>query len=153
MQLEEEIKQKKFKDNRSKALLNILFTSSWINGMSLNLLKPYGISPQQYNILRILKGSYPDRLSVHSIKERMIDKTPNVTRLVDRLLDKELVTRERCTSDRRMVFVSINEKGLEFMETLNKVMEQNDNIMEDLTEEEAEQLSMLLDKVRAKKYK
>ncbi|MEH0154127.1 MarR family transcriptional regulator [Limibacter armeniacum] len=149
MRIEDEIKQSKFKDPQIKAMLNIVFTANWWNAKTAAVMKPFGISPQQYNILRILRGSHPTKLSVLSIKERMLDKTPNTTRLVDKLLAKDLVGRKRCENDRRVVYISITEAGLQLLKEIDEnVKEMDAKSSMDLTDEEAETLSRLLDKMR-----
>lgn len=112
----------RFESEQQKAVLNILFTSNWLrNGQTL-LLAPYGISIQQYNILRILRGAKGERMNMHSVKERMIDRAPNATRLTDKLLAKGLVERERCDQDRRVVYIRIAEKGLDLLKELDAAM-------------------------------
>ncbi|GAA4834483.1 MarR family winged helix-turn-helix transcriptional regulator [Algivirga pacifica] len=150
MKIGEEIKQGKFMSPQFKAIINTLFTANWWSSQVAALLKPYGLSEQQYNILRILRGSYPEHLSVQSVKERMLDKTPNTTRLVDKLLVKNLVERQRCENDRRVVYINITEEGLTFMEEMDEVMKtQQIHEKINLTEEEAHLLSDLLDKLRS----
>lgn len=134
-----------FKNNKVKALINIKYTSNWLNSKENEYFKPYSISPQQYNILRILRGA-KDRMKVQVVKDRMIERAPNATRLMDKLCDKQLIQRERCDDDRRVVYVRITAKGLELLETIenaNKI-----SFLDNLTEKEAETLSNLLDKIR-----
>jgi DNA-binding MarR family transcriptional regulator len=146
--IEEAIKQKKFKSARQKAHVNVLYTGSYINSVNNSLLKPFGISPQQFNILRILKGQHPNAASVKTLTERMLDKTSNASRLVDKLLEKALVIRTTCPNDRRQVDVMITESGIQLLDKANKVIA-GQYISEDFSEEDAEQLSYLLDKLRA----
>ena len=135
----------KFKNNKIKALINIKYTANWINSHENEFFRPYGISPQQYNILRILRGAEKP-IKVQVIKERMIDRAPNATRLMDKLCEKKLIERIRCNDDRRVVFISISEEGLKLL----KVIDSNSNLdfLENLTEAEATTLSSLLDKMR-----
>lgn len=137
--------QSNFKNNKIKALINIKYTSNWLNSQENEFFKPYGISPQQFNILRILRGA-KDKIKVQVVKERMIERAPNATRLMDKLCDKNLISRERCEDDRRVVYVKITTKGLELLQTIdsNKSL----SFLKNLTEEEAETLSNLLDKIR-----
>jgi MarR family 2-MHQ and catechol resistance regulon transcriptional repressor len=93
----------KFVSNKLKALINIKYTANWLNSKENDFFKPYGISPQQYNILRILRGA-KDKIKVQIVKDRMIERAPNATRLMDKLCDKGLIERERCEHDRRVVF-------------------------------------------------
>ena len=100
----------KFASNKLKALINIKYTAHWLSSKENEFFKPFGISPQQYNILRILRGA-KDRIKVQIVKDRMIERAPNATRLMDKLCEKNLIERERCEQDRRVVYVKINEKG------------------------------------------
>ena len=135
----------KFPNEKVKALLNIKYTAGWLDQMGTELLKPYNISEQQYNILRILRGAAKE-ITVTEVKERMIQKSPNSTRLMDKLCEKKLIDRSRCESDRRVVFVKINKKGLNLLERIN--MSDFDAYINRLTEEEAKLLNQLLDKLR-----
>jgi DNA-binding MarR family transcriptional regulator len=148
MKIEEEIRQTKpFPNPQTKALVNLAFTASWIDGEQAKFLKPFGISIQQYNILRILKGMRPKPATVKILIERMIDKNSNASRLVDKLLKKGLVERNACLQDRRRVDVLITEAGLQMIEEVAAAME-NIPMLLHLSNEEANQLSDLLDKMR-----
>lgn len=135
----------RFENNKIKALVNIKFTANWINSHENEFFRPYGISPQQYNILRILRGAN-EPVKVQVIKERMIDRAPNATRLMDKLCEKKLIERTRCNKDRRVVYIRINESGLTLLNTIdsNSKLEFFNN----LSEKEATVLSTLLDKLR-----
>ncbi|MFD1161921.1 MarR family winged helix-turn-helix transcriptional regulator [Hwangdonia seohaensis] len=135
----------KFENNKVKALINILFTANWITSHQNAFFKPFGISPQQYNILRILRGAKTP-LKVQTIKERMIDRAPNATRLMDKLCAKNLIERMPCSSDRRVVHIQITKAGLALLEKIS--IDFNVDLLDNLTEKEAEQLSDLLDKIR-----
>lgn len=135
----------KFADNKVKALINILYTASWITNIQNAFFKPFGISPQQYNILRILNGAN-EPLKVQIIKERMIDRSPNATRLMDKLCAKNLIDRIPCPNDRRVVHINIANKGKQLLNDISDNF--NDNILNNITENEAIQLSDLLDKLR-----
>lgn len=148
MKIEEEIKQDKFHSEYQKLAINILFTSNWLSANSTKILKPYGISPQQYNVLRILKGQSPKAISVSNIMERMIDKMSNTSRLVEKLRQKELIERVTCECDRRQVDVKITHKGLALLEKVNKEMNAFKNIADNLSEQEAKTINQLLDKMR-----
>lgn len=137
--------QSSFATIKVKALLNLLYTAGWINGQQVAFFKPYGISPQQYNILRILRGSGA-AMSVNNVKERMIDRAPNATRLMDKLCHKELIERIACATDRRVVHIAITPAGLKLLTRIDKDF--NQDLLENLTDNEAEQLSALLDKIR-----
>ena len=135
----------KFSSNKVKALINILYTANWINSKQTIFFKPYGISPQQYNILRILKGA-KEALKVQTIKERMVERSPNATRLMDKLCDKQLIERQSCTDDRRVVYILITNKGLELLEKIES--NRTEDFLANLTNDEAVLLSDLLDKIR-----
>ena len=135
----------KFANIKDKALINILYTASWISGFQNEFFKPFGISRQQYNILRILKGSHGP-LKVQTIKKRMIERSPNATRLMDKLYAKALIERFPCEDDRRVVYIKITKKGMELLDAISKDFHQD--LLKNITEEEALQLSGLLDKIR-----
>ncbi|MGY5354446.1 MarR family winged helix-turn-helix transcriptional regulator [Wenyingzhuangia sp. IMCC45467] len=134
-----------FDSDYIKALLNLKYTTNFINAIGNKELEPYQISNPQYNILRILRGAKKP-ITMKLVKERMIEKSPNTTRLTDKLCDKKLIDRVRCKEDRRVVYVSITEKGLALLDKISftNTMEQ----IQKLTEEEASLLSYLLDKIR-----
>lgn len=134
-----------FANNRIKAMLNILYTAGWISNKQNDFFKSYGISPQQYNILRILNGA-DEPLNVQVIKERMIERSPNATRLMDKLCAKYYIDRLACEHDRRVVKIAITEKGKELLNAIPKNF--NKDILKNLSEEEAEKLSDILDKMR-----
>jgi DNA-binding MarR family transcriptional regulator len=135
----------KFKNNKVKALINIKYTANWLTSKEITFFKPFGISPQQFNILRILRGA-DQAVKVQVVKERMIERSPNATRLMDKLCDKKLIERVRCEDDRRVVFVEINKKGLALLKKIDT--ELNIDFLNKLTEEEAKTLSNILDKIR-----
>jgi DNA-binding MarR family transcriptional regulator len=134
-----------FPDHKVKALLNIIYTANWISNHQNAFFKPFGISPQQFNILRILKGANKP-IKVQTIKERMLERSPNATRLMDKLCDKQLIERLACPDDRRVVHINITEKGLVLLDDISKGSKKD--LLENLSKEEAEQLSHLLDKMR-----
>ena len=138
-----------FANNKFRLITNLIFTSNWFQHNYMTILKPHGVSIQQYNVLRILKGAN-DWMTMHDLKSRMIDKTPNATRLSDKLLDKGYVERKRSDEDRRVVYLKISEKGLEFVAALDK-LDYSDQMsfMDKITEEEAETFSKILDKMRS----
>ncbi len=134
-----------FPNEKVKALINIKYTANWLDTLGNEILKPYKISIQQYNILRILRGA-DKSITVNTIKDRMIQKSPNATRLMDKLCDKNLIERTRCENDRRVVYIKISEKGLKLLNTIN--IDEFDNQMNAITEDEAKLLNKLLDKIR-----
>ena len=149
MKLEDEIKQKKFKSEYQKLLLNVIFTGNWLNSQSIKSFKPFGVSPQQYNVLRILKGQHPNAITVNQIAERMLDKNSNASRLVDKLVLKDLVKRETCESDRRQMDVAITDKGLKLLTNMDKNIEHIDKLIESkIGVKDAEIVNSILDKIR-----
>ena len=147
MKIEDEIIQPKFRNAHQKALINLIFTSNWLNSQQQEFLKPFGITGQQFNILRILKGQQSKSISATAIKTRMLDKNSDVSRLLDRLAAKELIEKKVCPSDKRAADVTITQKGLDVLEEIDKKQSQSDSMLS-LTEEEATLLSDLLDKGR-----
>jgi DNA-binding MarR family transcriptional regulator len=148
MKIEEAIKQKKFKDPYNKALVNLLYTNSFIISQQGKLFKPYGLSPEQYNVLRILRGMHPDPVTVSSIQDRMLNKMSNASRLVEKLKQKDMVTRNECPTDRRQVDINITEQGLHVLDELEDQVNQFNRQILNLDEEELKQLNDLLDKLR-----
>lgn len=148
MNIEESIQQKSFKSPQQKAMINIVYTGLWIQSQQSELLRSFDISLQQFNVLRILKGVYPEAHTIQSIKSRMLDKTPNTTRLIDKLEKKGLVCRERCTEDRRVIYVQITEEGLKVVNKMTHTLTNSFTAHHSLSDEEAELLSDWLDKMR-----
>lgn len=137
--------QSKFNSEQQKAMLNVLFTANWLRTMQVALFKPYGLSPQQYNILRILRGA-KDRMPMQQVKGRMIDRAPNATRLTDKLIAKGLVLRERCAEDRRVIYVRISDKGLDLLTAIDNDMHVNQaSRLDRLTDADAQLVNRVLD--------
>ena len=149
MSIGEDIQQKQFTSEFSKALINIRYTECWIGQKYNGFLKPSGLTTPQYNVLRILRGQYPNPATVNLLIERMIDKSSNASRIVDKLEEKGFVERRQCTNDRRAVDVIISQLGLDILKTLDGELAILEKGMKALTEEEAEQLNVLLDKIRS----
>ncbi|POY36109.1 MarR family transcriptional regulator [Solitalea longa] len=147
MQIEKEIVQDRFENNYQKSIVNIVFTQSWVMSNMRQILEPYDITPQQFNVLRILRGQFPRPATLNLVKERIIDKMSDVSRIVDRLVKKDLIERKTCKSDRRAVDLLITTKGLDLLNiiTTEKIQE---FVNENLTEEELQTLNFLLDKFR-----
>ncbi|MBL7818482.1 MAG: MarR family transcriptional regulator [Saprospiraceae bacterium] len=135
-------------DPHLKAIINVELTNGWQCNIQDSFFKAYHLSHQQYNILRILRGQHPKGVSVNDIKRRMIDKMSNVSRLVEKLKQKNYVERTECESDRRVVFVHLTESGLTTLSEIDKTMEQNMAPFKRITIEEAEELSRILEKLR-----
>ncbi|WP_151088909.1 MarR family winged helix-turn-helix transcriptional regulator [Hymenobacter baengnokdamensis] len=148
MRLEDEIKQPTFQNEGQKAYLNILFTAGWLSLRQAAAFRPYGVTLPQFNVLRILRGQYPKPATVALLIERMLDKTSNASRIVDKLEEKKLVTRTVCPANRRAVDICITEAGLRL---LRQIDDSGLTTFEDsgLTEGELIQLNNLLDKIRA----
>ncbi len=139
-----------FKSEHQKLLLNLLFTSNWLKHMDAERLRPQGLSPQQYNILRILRGADGKKMSMRDVLQRMLDRAPNATRLTDKLIAKGLVLRERCTDDRRVVHLLISAKGKELVNSMDKDAERVvDLVAQKLTKTEARTVNTLLDTLRS----
>lgn len=149
MDLEKEIKQTQFVSEVQKAVLNILFTSSWLNGLATKRLKPFDISPQQYNVLRILRGSHPKPLMLADISSRMLDKMSNATRLVEKLRQKGFCTRNLSAQSRRQVDITITDIGLQMLALMDEEMKKQMTFAEKITPEEAKILSSILEKLRS----
>lgn len=148
MKLEDEIQQRAFKNAYQKAHLNVVFTAGWLQQRLAAAFKPYGLTLPQYNVLRILRGQHPKPATVNLLIERMLDKTSNASRIVDKLEAKQLVTRQICPSNRRAVDIRITEAGLELLRRTETVADSQAQGLHNLTAEEAAQLSDLLDKIR-----
>jgi DNA-binding MarR family transcriptional regulator len=149
MKLEEELKMKKFTSPHQKMVLNILFTNYWLGDKMGGFMKEYDLSEQQYNVLRILRGQKGNPVNLKDLQERMMQKTSNVTRLVEKLRLKGLLERVQCMENRRKVEITITDKGLQLLEEMQPEMDNfNEYFSEVLTEKEASTLSDLLDKLR-----
>ena len=149
MSLEEDIKQsKKFASEYEKATVNILYTSGWLYNINAGRLKKHDITPEQFNVLRILRGSYPKPMMLNDVTCRMLDKSSNATRLVEKLRQKELVKREVCEKSRRQVDISITAKGLAVLTKIDNEADEWNDTMKNLSKTEALELNRLLDKLR-----
>lgn len=150
MGIKEDIKTSKFSCIQEETMINIIYTCSWLNSFQ-SRFKKFGISSQQYNVLRILRGSHPQFLRLADITERMIDKMSNATRLVEKLRQKGLVNREICPDNRRQVNISITPSGMDLLTQIENHPEANLCFMNALSIEELQTLSTLLDKLRKTK--
>ena len=148
MKLEEEIAQKQFRNEYQKAIVNLVYSFSWLNSQQVNIIKQFDITMQQFNILRILRGQYPKPATIKLLKERMLDKMSDASRIVEKLRIKGLVERTICAHDRRNVDVIITEKGLNLLKKIDPYAEEMEKILFSLNEEEVKQLNILLDKMR-----
>lgn len=148
MGIAEDIKQKKFKNEFNKAIINLMFTSNWLNEQEHKLFKPHGLTTAQYNVLRILRGQYPKPATVNLLIDRMLDRMSNASRIVDKLVAKGLVTREQNAMDRRAVDVVLSERGLALLSGIDGELDAFETSINRLTEQECEALNHLLDKFR-----
>lgn len=148
MKIEEEIKQPVFKDDYQKAMVNLLYTAGWLEFRQAAAFRQHGITLPQYNVLRILRGRHPEPATVNLLIERMLDKTSNASRIVDKLEAKELVTRTVCPSNRRAVDIRITDAGLALLQTMQPLVEEQNQALCNLSATEANQLNSLLDKLR-----
>jgi len=147
MSLDKDIHSSKFRNEYHKAIVNIIFTNNWIMERSKEIFERGDITSQQYNILRILRGA-KEPLSTLQIRQRMLDKMSDTSRIVDRLLKKELVKKVVCITDKRLVDVTITQKGLELLTELDKYNDELDNMLNSISDEEVCTLNQLLDKIR-----
>lgn len=143
----DDIIKSRFKTPFMKAMVNVRFTSNYLSGLQNNFMAQYDLTMPQFNILRILRGA-GDLMSVNTIKDRMVEKSPNTTRLMDKLIEKGLIERERCEKDRRIVYVKISQKGLDLLQTIDESGQFERLLPKNLTDEESNLLSDLLDKLR-----
>ncbi|NRA52396.1 MAG: MarR family transcriptional regulator [Phaeodactylibacter sp.] len=148
MKIEEAINQTKpFRNKRHRAMVNLIYTNNWMVDRLRAKIKPFGITMQQYNVLRVLRGA-GDPISTSVIRERLLDKMADTSRMVHRLAQKNLVVRQECAHDKRLVDVSLSKEGYALLKELDVLDAEMDHICAMLTEEEADQLNALLDKMR-----
>ena len=148
MQIEQAIHQPHFRNEYQKAMVNLMYTHGWLIRQLKAHLKPFGVSLPQYNVLRILNGSFPEPISTSVIANRMLDKASDASRIVDRLYKKGWVEKRPCATDKRLVDVLISTDGIALMEELDQNNQELDELMAPLSDSEAQQLNELLDKVR-----
>ena len=148
MSLEEDIRQSAFRNEYQKGLINIIYTCNWLMERQKSLFDLEQITPQQFNILRILRGAFPKPLSTMQIRERMLDKMSDTSRIVDRLVLKELATKKPSLTDKRLVDIAITPKGAAMLERLDRKNEEMDSLLQALSGQEVKMLNHLLDKIR-----
>lgn len=148
MSIEKDIQQPKFRNEYHKTVVNLIFTYNWITEKTKQFFEKGDITSQQYNILRILRGAGKP-LSTLQIRQRMLDKMSDTSRIVDRLVKKELVQKVICKTDRRLVDVTITDAGMQLLDRLDSYNEQMDSMLGNLSEEDAKMLNQLLDKIRS----
>lgn len=148
MNIQQEIRQSRFSSEYHKLWVNILFTANWLRAAELRIFRGYAISPQQYNVLRILRGQHPKPASLHLIRERMLDRESNASRLVDKLCEAGLASRVECPVNRRKVDIRLTEKGLELLHKLDPETELLVQKIACIGEDNAENMNGLLDLLR-----
>lgn len=148
MGIDKDIQQARFRNVYQKAGINLIYTLGWMKDKTKCIFDEEDITSQQFNILRILRGSFPQPLSTLQIRERMLEKMSDTSRIVDRLIAKGLVKKITCKADRRLVDVIITDKGKKLLERLDAKQDEIDGVLRNLTEKEATTLSDLLDKIR-----
>lgn len=148
MKLEKEILQNKFKNEFHKLAVNIIYTHSWLNSHQNKILSKHNLTAQQYNLLRILRGQYPNPATINLLKERMLDKMSDASRLVERLRGKDLVERKNCKEDRRRAEVKITEKGLDVLKDLDDLEDEVEAKLSTISHDEAQSVNDILDKMR-----
>lgn len=148
MGLEKDINQTKFRNELQKSSINIIYTYNWLNEQMKKWFDQYDITLQQFNILRILRGAGTP-LSTLQIRQRMLDRMSDTSRIVDRMVIKQLVQKTTCSTDKRLVDITITEKGRALLEKMDDRQDEIDKILKNLTEEEARTLNHLLDKIRS----
>jgi DNA-binding MarR family transcriptional regulator len=148
MGIEQDISQTKFRSIQQKATINFIYTFNWMNEKIKGMLDQYDITSQQFNILRILRGAGKP-ISTLQIRQRMLDKMSDTSRIVDRLIKKKLVKKVICEGDRRLVDVSISDSGLQLLERIDLRQDEMESVFKNLTGEEVIMLNNLLDKIRS----
>jgi len=148
MGIEKDIQQPNFRNEYQKMGINIIYTANWLNEKIAQILGNEEITQQQYNILRILRGS-DTPLSTLKIRERMLDKMSDTSRIVDRLIAKGLVEKNTCVKDKRLVDITLSKKGIQLVEKLDQFNDQIDTIIKGIDEKEAVMINQILDKIRS----
>jgi DNA-binding MarR family transcriptional regulator len=148
MRIEDEIKQTTFSSEQHKAYINLAFTAGWLGQQQTAAFRPYGLTPPQFNILRILRGQHPLPATVALLIDRMLDKTSNASRIVDKLEEKQLVTRKVCPANRRAVDIRITDAGLALLQRIEDEDALASIHLANLNDDELRQLNTLLDKIR-----
>lgn len=148
VKIEEEIKQTRFRNEHQKAIINVLFTASWLENRQASFFKSFGITGAQFNILRILRGYHPHKMSGVEIKSRMIDRNSDVSRLLDRLIAKGYAEKSQCPKDKRASDIIITASGMNLLDEIDHSIDAHEKVL-GLSSAEAKQLNELLDKCRA----
>ncbi|MBE2288930.1 MAG: MarR family transcriptional regulator [Chitinophagaceae bacterium] len=149
MRLEDAIKSNKFRDEKHKASLNVLYTAYWLKSNFTQVFKACGLTMEQHNVLRILKGMHPEPMCVKEIGARILEKNSNVPRIIDRLVAKKLVKRAQSKQDKRETMISLTEKGIEVIDHARKEIDTYANSLINMNEDDARSLNELLEKMRS----
>ncbi len=148
MKLEEEIKQKSFKSPQQKLAVNILYTNNWLSKHYDGFFKGLDLTTQQYNVLRILRGQFPQPCTLKLVKERMLDHMSDASRILDKLVAKGYALRGQCNNDRRSVNLLISDQGLKLLKQLDFIDDATKEIFKNLSTKKIEQLNDMLDELR-----
>lgn len=147
IRMNNQFQQQVFSNEWHKLRVNLLYTGSWLRGEVAGFLKPFGITQQQFNILSILRDNHPTALSTQQLRDRLVDRMSDTSRLVDRLQQKKLVCKEECSQDKRLVDINITENGMQLLCQIDAEMPQLDEVLQTLTEKEATFLNKLLERL------
>jgi DNA-binding MarR family transcriptional regulator len=149
MSLEQSISQPKFDSEQEKLMINVIYSANLLNLITTRLFKPFDLSPQQYNVLRILRGQKGDSIALMDIEHRMLDKSSNVSRLIDKLISKELIVRSVSSEDRRRIEILINDNGISVLEKIDLILAKMNSKLKDLiSDEDAQKTNRILDQLR-----
>ena len=149
MSLEQSIFQSKFDSEQEKLMINVIYSANLLNLITSRLFKPYELSPQQYNVLRILRGQKGESIALMDIEHRMLDKSSNVSRLVDKLISKDLINRSISSKDRRRIEIVITSRGLSVLNEIDVIMaDMNYKIKAIISDENAKETNLILDQLR-----
>ncbi len=149
MNLEQSISQAKFDSEQEKLMINVIYSANLLNLITTRLFKPFDLSPQQYNVLRILRGQKGSSIALMEIENRMLDKSSNVSRLVDKLISKDLVNRSVCSEDRRRIEILITSNGMSILKEIDAILsEMNSKLKELISDDDANQINRILDHLR-----
>ncbi|MDG1917295.1 MAG: MarR family transcriptional regulator [Flavobacteriales bacterium] len=149
MNLEQSISQAKFDSEQEKLMINVIYSANLLNLITTRLFKPFDLSPQQYNVLSILRGQKGSSIALMEIENRMLDKSSNVSRLVDKLISKDLVNRSVCSDDRRRIEILITSNGISILKEIDAILsEMNSKLKELISDDDANQTNRILDHLR-----
>ena len=148
VRIEDVIKQREFRSEAHKAMVNLIYTSSQILTKISEVTESFGITRQQYNVLRILRGQYPGAASINEIKDRMLDRMSDCSRLADRLAAKSLITKSHCASDKRSVDITITNEGLDLLERMEPAVSSIESVFSSFSQGEVNRFNDMLDRLR-----